>query len=82
MWVFWVPDGDVARHAFGVVFAGEDAEGASHVCEEVGAVGGEGWEGGDAGEGLAAGDCFEGGGFLFVFGLGIEGCEGGFWLGF
>ena len=54
--VLWVADGDVAGHAFGVAFAGEDAEGEGHFGEHPGAAGGVGGVGGDAGEGGALGD--------------------------
>ena len=43
-WVFWVADGDVAGHAFGVAVAGPVTEDGSHVVEGPEAVGGEGWE--------------------------------------
>ena len=54
--VLGVADGDVAGHAFGVAFAGEDAEGEGHFGEHPGAVGGVGGVGGDAGEGGALGN--------------------------
>ena len=54
--VLGVADGDVAGHAFGVAFAGEDAEGEGHFGQHPGAVGGVGGVGGDAGEGGALGD--------------------------
>jgi len=57
--VFRVADGDVARHAFGVAFAGEDAEGQGHFGEHPLSVGGVGGEGGDAGEGCALGNELE-----------------------
>ena len=63
--VLWVADGDVAGHAFGVAFAGEDAEGEGHFGEHPLAVLGVGGEGWDAGERLALGDELEGG-FLFA----------------
>jgi hypothetical protein len=56
MGVLRVADGDVAGHAFGVAFAGEDAEGEGHFGEHPLAVGGVGGVGGDAGEGCALGD--------------------------
>jgi len=55
--VLRVAHGDVARHAFGVALAGEDAEGKGHFGEHPLPVGGVGGEGGDAGEGgVALGD--------------------------
>ena len=54
--VLGVADGDVAGHAFGVAFAGEDAEGEGHFGQHPGAVGGVGGVGWDAGEGGALGD--------------------------
>jgi hypothetical protein len=80
--VLGVAHGDVAGHAFGVAFAGEDAEGEGHFGEHPLAVLGVGGEGWDAGEGLALGYELEGG-FLFacfgVFDLLFgDGC---WWLG-
>lgn len=73
----WVAHADVAGHAFGEVFAREHAEGAGHVGEEPGAVGGEGGEGGDGWEGRALGYGLEGGlgfgGIVFGFGYGLFG---------
>lgn len=54
--ILGVADGDVPGHAFGVAFAGEDAEGQGHFGEHPLAVGCVGGEGGDAREGLALGD--------------------------
>lgn len=56
VWVLRVADGDVAGHAFGVAFAGEDAEGQGHLGEHPLAVLGVGGECWDAGERLALGD--------------------------
>ena len=69
MRVLGVADGDVAGHAFGVAFAGEDAEGESHFGEHPLAVLGVGGEGWDAREGLALGDELEGGFVLACFGV-------------
>ncbi len=40
--IFWVTNGDVPAHAFGIPFSGEYAEGEGHVLEHPLAVGGEG----------------------------------------
>lgn len=56
VWVLRVADGDVPGHAFGVAFAGEDAEGQGHLGEHPLSVGGVGGKGGDSGEGLALGN--------------------------
>lgn len=60
MGVLRVADGDMAAHAFGEVFAGEDAEGTGHVGEEPGAVFVVGAEKRDAGKRSALGDGLEG----------------------
>jgi hypothetical protein len=80
MYVFRIADGDVAAHAFGVAFAGEDAEGACHMLQHVAAVGVKGDVFGDAGEADALADCFEGGLFFLFDGkagvLWFAGCDG------
>jgi hypothetical protein len=52
-WVLWIPNGDVAGHAFVETARGEGAEGGAHVGFNVGAVsfdGGEVFEAGRGGE--------------------------------
>ena len=73
--VLRVAHGDVARHAFRVALAGEDAEGEGHFGQHPLPVRGVGGVRGDAGEGLALGDELEGGfggvGFLVGGGVGV-----------
>jgi hypothetical protein len=79
VWIFGIADGDVARHAFCVSFAGENAEGDGHVFERPFSVRVERDEGGDSGEAGSLGDHLEGSLFLFdgrCLGLGGFGGDG------
>lgn len=67
--VLRVADGDVAGHAFGIAFAGEDAEGEGHFGEHPLAMSGVRGEGRDAGKRLALRDELEGGFGLAVFAI-------------